>query len=89
MYAPNLGPLLQQQQDDDAVDAFAAVMKAKLAKAREKGRGGWQTCTPDEISRMLREHVDKGDPIDVANFAMFLHAMGKPIAQADVRITEY
>lgn len=27
--------------DDAAVDRFAAAMKAKLAKAREKGRGGW------------------------------------------------
>lgn len=27
--------------DDLAVDCFAASMKAKLAKSREKGRGGW------------------------------------------------
>lgn len=88
MHDPNPGPLLQQQ-DDAAVDAFAAHMKAKLARARANGRGGWQTCSPEVLSRMLREHVDKGDPVDVANFAMFLHALGAPIGQPDVRITDY
>lgn len=68
--------------DDIAVDAFAAAMKEKLAQARAKGRGGWQTCPPDELSRMLREHIEKGDPRDVANFAMFLWSLGKPIAPA-------
>lgn len=66
--------------DDAAVDAFAVVMKEKLAQAREKGRGGWQTCPPEELSRMLREHVEKGDPRDVANFCMFLWSLGKSIA---------
>ena len=28
--------------DDEAVDRFAAELKAKLADAREKGRGGWE-----------------------------------------------
>jgi len=58
--------------DDLAVDRFAAAMKAKLAAARAKGRSGWETCPPDELSRLLREHVDKGDPRDVANFCMML-----------------
>lgn len=58
--------------DDDAVDRFAAMMKAKLAQARAKGRAGWQTCPPDALQHMLVEHVHKGDPVDVANFCMFL-----------------
>ncbi|MGP3505801.1 hypothetical protein FRC97_19225 [Paracidovorax citrulli] len=60
--------------DDHAVDRFAAAMKSKLAAARAKGRGGWETaeCTQDRLSHMLREHVEKGDPCDVANFCMFL-----------------
>lgn len=69
-----------QHPDDAAVDAFAKVMKDKLAAARTKGRGGWQTCPPEELSRMLREHVEKGDPRDVANFCMFLWSMGHGIA---------
>lgn len=71
-----------QHPDDAAVDAFAAEMKSKLAKAREKGRSGWQTCPPDELSRMLREHVEKGDPRDVANFCMFLWSLGQGVASA-------
>jgi len=67
--------------DDEAVDHFAAAMKQKLALARTKGRGGWQTCGKDDLSRMLREHVEKGDPRDVANFCMFLWSLGHGIAQ--------
>lgn len=62
--------------DDLAVDSFALTMKAKLAKSREKGRGGWGSCSGEELSKMLRDHVEKGDPVDVANFCMFLSAMG-------------
>lgn len=58
--------------DDAAVDRFAQAMKEKMAAARAKGRGGWQQCDPAKLSRMLREHVDKGDPRDVANFCMML-----------------
>src|SRR5690606_8346242 len=38
----------EKHPDDEAVDQFAAAMKAKLAAAREKGRGGWddpEQCT--------------------------------------------
>ncbi len=72
--------------DNEAVDrlvlALALVMKSKLAIAREKGRGGWDDpaeCTNEDLSRMLREHVDKGDPVDVANFCAFLVARGEQI----------
>lgn len=67
--------------DDVAVDAFATAMKDKLAQARAKGRTGWQQCCKEELSQMLREHVEKGDPRDVANFCMFLHSLGHGIAQ--------
>ncbi|WP_198516553.1 hypothetical protein [Herbaspirillum huttiense] len=68
--------------DDVAVDQFAEAMKAKLTDARAKGRSGWQDCDPAELSYMLREHVEKGDPRDVANFCMFLWSLGKPIGDA-------
>lgn len=62
-----------QHPDDAAVDRFAAAMKAKLAEARAKGRGGWdEPGLQQRLSDMLRDHVDKGDPCDVANFACFL-----------------
>jgi len=67
--------------DDVAVDALAALMKAKLAKQRAKGYGGWDTdCTQQRLSDLLRGHVDKGDPVDVANFCAFLVARGEGIA---------
>lgn len=71
-----------QHPDDAAVDRFAKAMKLKLKAARDKGRSGWQTCPPADLSRMLREHVDKGDPRDVANFCMFLHEKGAGIEPA-------
>ena len=68
--------------DDHAVNRFAAVMKGKLAAKRLQGRGGWQEPEVPNgyLSRMLREHVDKGDPVDVANLAMLIHQRGERIA---------
>ncbi|MDN7671297.1 hypothetical protein QZM22_01870 [Burkholderia oklahomensis] len=68
--------------DDACVDQFSASLKSKLALSRAKGRGGWESCDPADLSRMLRDHVEKGDPRDVANFCMFLWALGKPISAA-------
>lgn len=64
-----------QHPDDAAVDRFSVAMKAKLAKKRAQGRGGWddeRVCSPDDLARMLVDHVRKGDPVDVGNFAMML-----------------
>jgi len=62
----------EEQRDNDAVDVFADEMKEKLATARAKGRQGWRNCDQHLLSSMLHEHVRKGDPVDVANFCMFL-----------------
>lgn len=61
--------------DDDAVDQFSSAMKAKMDKKRLQGRGGWHDraiCSQKQLSNMLLNHVDKGDPVDVGNFAMML-----------------
>lgn len=91
-HAPKLFALIEQADaspksachpDDAAVNAFAAAMKAKLADARAKGRGGWNGDEPgmqQRLSDMLRAHVEKGDPRDVANFCMFLHQRGERIS---------
>lgn len=66
--------------DDAAVDRFAAAMKDKLASARAKGRSGWEDkeqCNQDSLALDLRRHVNKGDPVDVGNFAMMLHQRGE------------
>ena len=67
--------------DDEAVDRFAATMKAKLKWEREeRGRAGWQAMSAEELSRLLFEHLPKGDPVDVANFCMMLSLNGQVIA---------
>ncbi|WP_238881156.1 hypothetical protein [Achromobacter xylosoxidans] len=71
-----------QHPDDIAVDRFAAAMKAKLAKKRAEGRGGWDDkaqCSREWLSSLLRQHLEKGDPVDVGNLAMMLHQRGERI----------
>lgn len=68
--------------DNIAVDRFSWAMKSKLEKKRGEGRGGWQNkdeCSAEYLSKLLREHVEKGDPVDVANLAMMLHQRGERI----------
>lgn len=51
-------------------------MKAKMTNSFiKKGRSGWdnpEECSVEDLWRMLREHVEKGDPVDVANFSMMI-----------------
>lgn len=63
---------LAASRDDAAVNAFARAMTDKMARSRAKGRGGWQSCAVQDLWQMLREHVEKGDPVDVANLAMMI-----------------
>lgn len=76
----------EQHPDDVAVDWFASAMKEKLAKKRAEGYGGWHDpsqCRVEFLSRKLREHIAKGDPVDVGNFAMMLHQRGSEITKPD------
>lgn len=69
--------------DDAMVDNLAAAMKVKMAKQRAKGYGGWDDpsiCSAEDLQRMLFEHIAKGDPVDVANFAGMLFARGERTA---------
>jgi hypothetical protein len=75
-----------QHPDDAAVDQFARAMKDKLATKRAEGYGGWHDpaqCRVEILSRKLREHVAKSDPVDVGNFAMMLHQRGSIITDHD------
>lgn len=56
--------------DDAALLGFNRAMKAKMALGRAQGRGGWWSAPVDDLSAMLRTHVDKGDPLDVGVLAM-------------------
>lgn len=75
--------------DDIAVDRFAAAMKAKLARKRAAGRGGWEDkddCSQLFLTRLLREHVEKGDPVDVGNLAMMLHQRSESILSLPITL---
>lgn len=76
------GKLPEQHPDDAAVDRFAKAMKAKLAAARENGRGGWddpEACSVEFLAELLVGHIGKGNTgnfEDIANLAMMLHQRG-------------
>ncbi|WP_053249785.1 hypothetical protein [Ensifer adhaerens] len=65
--------------DDIAVDRFAAAMKAKLAKKRAEGRGGWddpEQCHIDYLHQLLDDQFHARavlDPVDIANLSMMIH----------------
>ncbi|MHB1704959.1 MAG: hypothetical protein ACYCSH_02770 [Acidithiobacillus sp.] len=66
-----LGAMSDVEADHFLVRQCAEHMAAKLALSRAKGRGGWHTprCDVSHLHRMLREHVEKGDMVDVLNLA--------------------
>ena len=71
-----------EHPDDRVVDRFAVAMKAKMAKKRAEGRGGWDNrdeCSSEYLSYLLIQHCLKGDPLDVGNLAMMLHQRGDRI----------
>jgi len=62
--------------DDAMVEAAALAMRRKLAAKRKEGRGGWEEMSLGALNSMLVNHVAKGDPVDVLNFAAMIHALG-------------
>ena len=65
--------------DDEAVDKFAEAMHGKMAHARAQGAEGWddpEGCPVGKLATLLVNAVAKGDPVDVGNYAMMLHARG-------------
>lgn len=71
-----------QHSDDFAVDRMAAAMKKKLAEKREQGYGGWEHCEASNLRNKLYNHMEKGDPLDVANFCMMLWNRGDSVARS-------
>ena len=72
---PSLGERASEHPDSQAVDDFAELMRRKLAVKRAEGYGGWDNpavCTVEHLADLLISHLPKGDPVDVANFAMML-----------------
>lgn len=61
--------------DDEAIEAFAAAMRQRMATKREEGREGWQDADPEVLAEQLLAALMKGSPVDVADWAMMLHAL--------------
>ncbi|WP_174978116.1 hypothetical protein [Pandoraea eparura] len=74
--------LHHEHVDVAAAETFVAAMKSKLAVSHAKGRYGSQYIDAATLSRALREHVEKGDPVDVANCCMFLWMLGSSICSS-------
>lgn len=70
-------PDTRAEVEAQLVAAFAPAMQAKLAHAREKGRGGWERpeeCSITHLYDCLLEHVRKPnlDMVDVGNLAAMI-----------------
>lgn len=68
--------MAQGFNDEAALGSFVKKMSLKLEKSRRKGRAGWENpeeVSPEELAKQLVEQVAKGDPVDIANYCMFLH----------------
>jgi len=61
-----------------AVDEFAFDMKMKLANQTLDGYTGWDDESElENFNEALFSHIEKGDMVDVANFAMFIRFIEK------------
>jgi len=65
---------------DEAVDAFAAAMKARLRSKAKQGWIGWQHMGREQLGERLLMNAAKGATkddqkslVDVANLAMMIH----------------
>lgn len=61
--------------DEQLIKSTAVAMRSKLGKKRQEGRGGWHGlgCNNARLMGSLREHISKGDMVDVINFAAMIH----------------
>lgn len=82
--AGHIGDFVDEYADRFGVERFQAAMLTKLAKKRHEGRGGWNReneCRIGYLRQLLAEHVDKGDPVDIANFCMMIWNRENPTAK--------
>ncbi len=68
-----LPPMSEKGRLLSAVEDFSEEMKSKLLDKADEGKRGWDDYDwpLSDIKKQLLEHVEKGDFVDVANFAMF------------------
>lgn len=73
--------MTDENYDTCCVHKFAEMMAKRMALSRAKGRRGWddpEQCSPDYLRGLLYEHLEKGDPVDVANICMMLRHHDEP-----------
>ena len=61
--------------DEAALACFVHAQQVKLYRKRRQGYGGWDDetkCSVADLRRLLTEHIEKGDMVDIANFAMMI-----------------
>jgi len=76
--------------DATAIMDFSAAMATKMHQAAMKGHAGWDDptlCSDASLRVLLREAVAKGDPVDVANYAMMMHTRGIGTAMPEAYTT--
>lgn len=68
--------IFQEQKEllERLVDDFAEKMKAKLILKSMQGWNGWETCPIENLENGLKNHIEKGDMVDVANYALMIDA---------------
>lgn len=66
-----------EEADEQLIEHVRQSMELKLSKKRKQGYGGWQSlyqCNNNYLLDQLKKHIDKGDMIDVINFAGMIDA---------------
>lgn len=64
--------ITNKKADEHLVEHVKQSMEVKLSKKRNEGYGGWhhlELCSNEYLLKKLKKHIDKGDMIDVINFA--------------------
>ena len=80
--------------DEVGLTRFRFAMSDKLRRKRLAGRGGWNKppyengviqggCTVAQLRSMLFSHLEKGDMVDIANFAMMIWNREHPTNEVD------
>lgn len=49
-------------------------MKTKLVLKSLQGWNGWESCLLEDLKNGLKNHIEKGDMVDVANYAILIDA---------------
>lgn len=76
------------EHEHDAVKLAVEAMVSKLYKKYLEGYSGFEGASESWLNDLLHSHLAKGDPIDVANFCIFLFANGQRTREAAPRVPE-